>query len=277
LEPAAEASRLTQPWRRLREIRLRDGSALRRTTLLILLGVLWQAYAQYADNPLMFPSFSDTVEAFWQAVTEGTLILRTWTSVRLLLMGYGLGVLLAGLLASLASSSRWGSDLLATLVAMFNPLPAIALLPLALLWFGLGTPSLMFVLVHAVIWPMALNTQAGFAAVPENLRRAGRNFGLRGWRYIVLILIPAAFPAILTGLKVSWAFAWRTLIAAELVFGVASRSGGLGWFIFENKNRLETPAVFAGLGTVILIGLLMEGLVFGTLERHTIRKWGIHR
>lgn len=152
---------------------------------------------------------------------------------------------------------------------MFNPLPAIALLPLALLWFGLGTPSLLFVLVHAVLWPLALNASAGFAAVPETLRMAGRNYGLSGWRYIVLILVPAAFPAILTGLKVGWAMAWRTLIAAG--------SGGLGWFIFENKNRLETPTVFAGLAMVIIIGLLVEGLVFQTLERRTVRKWGMQR
>jgi NitT/TauT family transport system permease protein len=106
---------------------------------------------------------------------------------------------------------------------------------------------------------------------------AGRNYGLKGWRYVAFILIPAAFPAILTGLKIGWAFAWRTLIAAELVFGVASGSGGLGWFIFENKNRLETASVFAGLGTVILIGLLVEGLVFRTIEKRTVRKWGMQR
>ncbi len=78
----------------------------------------------------------------------------------------------------------------------------------------------------------------------------GRNYGLSGWRYIGRILIPAAFPSILTGLKVGWAFAWRTLIAAELVFGVSSQSGGLGWFIYENKNQLEIAYVFAGLLTV---------------------------
>ena len=256
--------------------RLRDNTPLRRAVLLLLLAVLWQVYAVWADNPLMFPSFSATAVAFWDAMVHGTLAAKAWTSVKVLLLGYGLGVALAFALAGLAAATRFGQDLLATLTAMFNPLPAIALLPLALLWFGLGTPSLLFVLVHAVVWPLALNASAGFAAVAPTLRMAGRNYGLRRGRYILLILVPAAFPAILTGLKVGWAFAWRTLIAAELVFGVASGSGGLGWFIFENKNRLETDAVFAGLGTVILIGLLVEGLVFRTIEAATIRKWGMH-
>ena len=103
----------------------------------------------------------------------------------------------------------------------------------------------------------------------------GRNYGLGGVRYVASILMPAAFPSILTGLKVGWAFAWRTLIAAELVFGVSSGSGGLGWFIFENKNQLEIPAVFAGLFSVILIGLLVENLVFRTVENRTVRRWGM--
>ncbi|RAU20539.1 ABC transporter permease [Paramagnetospirillum kuznetsovii] len=250
---------------------------LRRGVILAMLAVIWQIYAGLADNPLMFPSFSGTATAFWDAVTRGTLLAKSWTSVQVLLLGYAIGVSIAFVLAGIAASTRMGEDLLATLTAMFNPLPAIALLPLALLWFGLGTPSLLFVLVHAVLWPLALNASAGFSSVSETLRMAGRNYGLTGWRYIARILIPAAFPAILTGLKIGWAFAWRTLIAAELVFGVASGSGGLGWFIFENKNRLETDYVFAGLGTVIIIGLLVEGLIFRTIERHTIRKWGMQR
>jgi NitT/TauT family transport system permease protein len=105
----------------------------------------------------------------------------------------------------------------------------------------------------------------------------GKNYGLGGLRYVSKILIPAAFPSILTGLKVGWAFAWRTLIAAELVFGVSSGSGGLGWFIYENKNNLEIPAVFAGLFSVILIGLFVENLIFRNIEAATVRKWGMQQ
>jgi NitT/TauT family transport system permease protein len=176
-----------------------------------------------------------------------------------------------------AVSTRVGTDLLSTLTAMFNPLPAIALLPLALLWFGLGTPSLVFVLIHSVLWPVSLNTHSGFLSVSETLRMAGYNYGLTGIRYVVRILVPAAFPSILTGLKIGWAFAWRTLIAAELVFGVSSGSGGLGWYIYENRNGLEIANVFAGLITVMLIGILVESVVFRTAEARTVRKWGMQR
>ncbi len=96
-------------------------------------------------------------------------------------------------------------------------------------------------------------------------------------RYVLQILVPAALPAILSGLKIGWAFAWRTLIAAELVFGASSGQGGLGWYIFQNRNELYTDKVFAGLVLVILIGLLVEGLGFQTLERLTVRRWGVQR
>ena len=158
-----------------------------------------------------------------------------------------------------------------------NAVPAIALLPLALLWFGLGQNSLIFVLVHPVLWPLSLSIFSGFQAVPETLRMAGRNYGLKGWRYVVEILLPAALPSVLSGLKIAWAFAWRTLIAAELVFGASSGRGGLGWYIFQNRNELYTDNVFAGLALVILIGLLVENLVFASLERVTVRRWGQQR
>ena len=110
----------------------------------------------------------------------------------MLVQGYVAGVALAFALTTLAVSTRLGRDLLSTLTSMFNPLPAIAPLPLALLWFGLGEGSLVFVLIHSVLWALALNTYAGFLGVSETLRMAGRNYGLTGLRYVLWILVPAA-------------------------------------------------------------------------------------
>ena len=256
---------------------LLDQAWTRRLLILAGLVLLWEAYARALGNPLMVPSFSDTVAALWDAVVDGPLLGRTLTSLRVLLLGYAGGVLLAAALTGLAVSSRIGTDLLSTLTAMFNPLPAIALLPLALLWFGLGTGSLVFVIAHSVLWPVALNTHGGFLSVSDTQRMAGQNCGLRGLGFVCRILVPAAFPSILTGLKIGWAFAWRTEIAAELVFGATSGSGGLGWFIFEARNQLDTAAVFAGLVTVVVIGLLVETVVFRGVERRTVRRWGMQR
>jgi NitT/TauT family transport system permease protein len=255
--------------------RIANNTMVRRIVVLIVLAAVWEAYARYSANPLLFPSLTDTLAAFWDATVHGPLIDRTLTSLSVLAMGYAVGLTAAAVFTTLAVSTRVGTDLLSTLTAMFNPLPAIALLPLALLWFGLGAKSLVFVIVHSVLWAVALNTHSGFMSVSPTLRMAGQNCGLRGLRYVTQLLVPAAFPSILTGLKIGWAFAWRTLIAAELVFGASSRSGGLGWFIFENRNQLETPSVFAGLLTVILIGLTVESVIFRSLENATVRKWGM--
>ena len=251
--------------------------AVRRIIVVLVLALLWQFGATYIGSALLFPTLTETLGALWEGVVDGPLIERTLTSLQVLLMGYAIGLTLAGLFTTFAVSTRVGTDVLSTLTAMFNPLPAIALLPLALLWFGLGAKSLVFVIVHSVLWAVALNTHSGFTSVSETLRMAGQNCGLRGVNYVARLLVPAAFPSILTGLKIGWAFAWRTLIAAELVFGVSSRSGGLGWFIFENRNQLEIPSVFAGLLTVILIGLLVESVIFRAIENATIKRWGMQR
>ncbi len=252
-------------------------TSVRRILIVLALAAIWQAYGAWLSNPLIFPSFGAVLDALWESILTRNLLWRAWSSIVVLAKGYVIGVALALAITALAVSTRVGSDLLSTLTAMFNPLPAIALLPIALLWFGLGETSLVFVLVHSVLWPLALNTHAGFTAVSDTLRMAGRNYGLTGLRYVAGVLIPAAFPSILAGLKIAWAFAWRTLIAAELVFGVSSRSGGLGWFIFENRNELNIPEVFAGLVMVILIGLAMEGVVFRAIEARTVRLWGMQR
>jgi len=248
---------------------------VRKLTLLVALAVIWEIYASFLDNELLFPTFLATIDALWSAVASGELLSRVGVSLKVLLTGYSIGIVLAALLATTAITTRIGTDLLETLTSMFNPLPAIALLPLALIWFGLGTGSIVFVLVHSVLWAVALNTHSGFLSVSATMRMVGRNYGLTGFRYVGKILIPAAFPSILAGLKIGWAFAWRTLIAAELVFGVSSGSGGLGWFIYENKNQLEIAAVFAGLFAVIAIGFVIENVFFASLERVTVRRWGM--
>jgi NitT/TauT family transport system permease protein len=215
------------------------------------------------------------LQAFGGALASGELPGFAAQSLKILLTGMAVGAGGALLLTTLAVTTRLGAEILETLTSMFNPLPAIALMPLALLWFGLGPRALVFVVIHSVLWPMSLNTHTGFVTVPTTLKRVGENFGLSGWRLVAGILLPAAFPYILSGVKIGWAFAWRTIIAAEMVFGVAGSQGGLGWFIYQNRFEMNTDLVFAGLLTVILIGLLVENLFFRWLERRTVLRWGM--
>jgi NitT/TauT family transport system permease protein len=254
-----------------------SGAALRRLAIVAVLCVAWQAYAMWLKNPLILPTLTDSLAAGWQATLSGDLPHRVLLSMRVLLAAYAIGVVLGLALATLAELTRIGADILAVLTAMFTPLPGIALMPVALLWFGLGPGGFVFVVIHSVIWPVAINAHTGFSGTPPTLRLVGRNYGFGGCRLTLLILMPAALPSILTGLRVGWAFAWRTLIAAELVFGVATGTGGLGWYIFQARNALAMPDVFAGLVTVAAIGFVVESVIFRAIDALTVRRWGLLR
>lgn len=270
--------------------RVSNFDPVRKFSILVFVVVAWQLYTVIAQVPeLIFPTFSSTVEALVNAFVNEGLLINVWNSLSVLLIGYAIGIAIAAVLVVLGVATRFGADLLTTLTAMLNPLPAIALLPMAMIWFGLGNEAIIFTLLHSIVWPVALNTHAGFQSVSETMRMVGRNYGLRGLPFIYKVLIPAAFPAILTGLRIGWAFAWRTLIAAELVFGGSvmdtsgmlgaegSNAGGLGWIIFQNQMDLRISYVFAGLFTVILVGLIIENGIFRNIEERTVQKWGMQR
>lgn len=259
---------------KIKNINYKKESFLIKSFLFILLLVIWEVYARNLDNPLMFPTFSETIKGFFEVIQNGELIDRILSSLKVQVSGYLIGIFIAGVLTIFAISTRFGAYLLELLTAVFNPLPPIALLPLALLWFGLGYGSIVFVIVHAVVWPISINIYSGFLGVSNTLRMVSRNYELSTISYIFKIAIPAALPSIITGLKVGWAFSWRSLIAAELVFGVSSGSGGIGWFIYEKKNQLDINLVFAGLLTIIFIGIITD-LIFQFIEKKTIIRWGM--
>ncbi len=267
----------TEPRTRTRR-RLRTWGDLptgpRRTVLLVVVLLIWQAYVSFSGvSPLLVVSPVAVAQAVADGIIHGDLLSATATTLEILLTGMVIGMVLAAILTSLALWSKLGVDLLALLTSMLNPLPSIAVLPLAILWFGMNTTSLVFVIVNSVIWPIAINISNGFRTVNPTIVAVARNVGLGGTRIVLDVLIPAALPAIITGIKTGWAFGWRTVVAAELVFGVAGGKGGLGYYINEARTFMRTSDVFAGLVAIALIGITLE-LIFTWIERHTVVKWG---
>ena len=249
--------------------------AIRRGILLIVLIVFWQLYVSIMDvSPLVFASPLDVAVAFWEGWTSGQIASATWLTLQILALGMLIGITAAALLTVLATWTKVGEDLLVLLTSMLNPLPAIAILPLAILWFGLSPAALVFVIANAVTWPIAINVSMGFSTVPPTIMMVGRNLGLRGWKLVKDVLMPAALPHTISGIKTGWAFGWRTIIAAELVFGVAGGGGGLGFFINDSRYFLRIPDVFAGLVTIAVIGIAFD-MVFNLIERRTVIRWGM--
>lgn len=248
---------------------------VRRVTLVVGLLAAWQAYVSLSGvSPLVFAAPLDVGRAFVGGWLDGSIASATATTLKVLLASMALGIAAATVLTTLAAWTRFGDDVLVTLTSMLNPLPSIAILPLAVLWFGLSTQALIFVVANAVTWPIAINVNTGFKTANRTIISVARNIGLGRWRMIAEVLMPAALPHTISGLKTGWAFGWRTLVAAELVFGVAGGSGGLGYYINDSRYFLQIADVFAGLVTIAVIGMLVE-LLFNLLERHTVVRWGM--
>ncbi|MCK5201327.1 MAG: ABC transporter permease subunit, partial [Spirochaetales bacterium] len=196
--------------------------------------IIWATVVWAGDfSPLILPSPALVIKALFLGFSEGPLGKQILISLVLVFSGMCVGTLIAFLLLLLAVFSSQGESFVTTMTAVFHPLAGIALLPVIILWFGTGALSIIFIIIHSVVWPMVTNLIAGYRSIPEPYRIVGRNYELTPFRMFLKITIPGSFPYILAGLKISWARAWRALISAEMIFGAVFDSGGVGWFIFS--------------------------------------------
>jgi NitT/TauT family transport system permease protein len=237
---------------------------------------LWQIVYYTGIYPVvMFPSLKTIWDSLIKNCVNGELLIRTYFSLELIGKGMLIGIVLAIVLTGLAMSSKVCKNFVGSLITIAHPLPGIALIPVIILWFGLGNGSIIFIIVHSVLWPMLLNTMTGFSSVPTLYKQFGQNIGLGKIRLISGIYIPASLPNIYAGLKIGWARAWRALISAEMIFGATGTSSGLGYYILQKRSFMDTPAVFASLIVIIVIGILVEDIFFNQLGKHTVKKWGM--
>lgn len=247
----------------------------RRLVIALLLVAAWQVAVMVSGvEPLLVPSPVDIAATLVEDTLSLEIVTSTAFTLRTLVIGTAVGMAIGLVLATMAVLWRAGHDLLTLLVSVLNPLPSIAILPLAMIWFGLTPTAIVVVILNSTVWPIALNADMGFRTISPTLQRAARTLGIRGLRMVWQVLLPAALPHLLSGVRIAWAFAWRTVVAAELVFGVAGGSGGLGFYINQSRYFLETDSVFAGLVVISGLGLLIEA-GFAFIERRTVERWGM--
>lgn len=246
---------------------------------LIVAGCLiWQVVVLSGRySPLIFPSLGTIMRSLWDDLMQGRLLAQLAFSLQLVLEGLILSVLIGLGFALLARRFAFFRMALDLLISIAHPLPGVALLPLVILWVGIGEGAVLFIILHSVLWPFLVSLFGALDRLPTIHQDVADNYELTGWRRLIWVDLPGAFPGFLSGLKIGWSRAWRALISAEMIFGATSGSGGIGWYMFQKRVFMDTAGLFGGLLVIIVIGMMVEGLFFRWLERRTVVRWGMER
>jgi NitT/TauT family transport system permease protein len=243
----------------------------------VLLVVAWYlAVEARMWSPLLLPSPLSVFEYLRSAAEDGTLFEATRITVQRLLIGYGLGILAGLPLGLLTASSRWCQDTIGVLALGLQTLPSVCWVPLALLWFGQTEASLLFVVVMGTLWSLIIATDNGVRNIPPIYTRAARSMGSTGLHTWTHVVLPAALPFLLSGMKQGWAFAWRSLMAAE-IFVTILTGFGLGHLLHYGRELNAMDQVIGVMLVIVIIGLAVDKTLFAPIERFLHRRWGTAR
>ncbi|MBI3909825.1 MAG: ABC transporter permease [Armatimonadetes bacterium] len=222
-------------------------------------------------EPTLFPSPWRVAQTLWRTLADRSLLLATGVSLRRILVGYLLAQTLGVVLGVLLARLRWLEETVGSLVLGLQTLPSVCWLPLALLWFGLNDRAILFVVVMGALLAVTVSVHDGVKNVPPVYLRAARTMGTGPVALYTEVLLPASLPAILTGAKLGWSFAWRSLMAGELLFV----SLGLGHMLMMGRELADMSQVVAVMLVIILLGLLADRAIFGVLAARVRERWGL--
>jgi NitT/TauT family transport system permease protein/taurine transport system permease protein len=234
--------------------------------------LLWQGATIVSGWPkYLLPGPLVVAETFWSLLTSGVLLSNLLASVGRLLIGCVAAFVLAIPLGYAIGTSRIADRMLSPVVSVTQPIPGIAWIPLAVLWFGLGPAAVGFVIFLSAFFPILLNTTTGVRTVTRELIRVGRVFQFPPRMMVFDVVLPSALPYIVTGVRLGFGYGWRALVAGEMI----AASSGLGSMIFEARDFLRTDEVIVGMFTIGLFWAAIERLVLRPIEKQTIEKWGL--
>jgi len=255
---------------------------MKHSTLLKLGSILgfliaWEIIARSGIfSSFLFPPISESL--IYIGEHPNMLFDSTVHTLKLLFIALGISLTIGTLIGITSSFSKPLQSVIQGWTSIFAPIPSIALLPFAMLWFGLGEPPIIFVTIFGSIWMYIINIQNGILTVKPMFVSIGKNYGLSRIKLARYIILPAALPSIITGVRTAWSGAWRTLIAAELVFGAsAAGASGLGWLIYTQRYNLNSPGMLSGIIMISFIGIIAEDFVFKYMEKKTVIKWGMKK
>lgn len=234
--------------------------------------VVWQAVAMsgiWPDN--IFPSPYEVAEDLAYGAYDGTLFYGIATSMWRLVVGLGIAIAGGIVLGIFMARVEVVNQTMGSLVLGLQSIPSIAWVPLAILWFGLNDAGIIFVTAIGAVFAVTINTYTGVKNIDPHFIEAAQNMGARGSQLITAVLIPAAFPYMISGFKQGWAFAWRGLIGAELLFSYL----GLGFLLHAGRSLNDVSQVIAVMLVIMGIGLAVDGVVFKRIEYKVMSRWGL--
>ena len=224
-------------------------------------------------NQLFVPSPLDVAKYFASGVQDRSLLQGSFVTIKRLLLGYLVGLILGLPLGLLNSRFKFSEDTVGLLALGLQTLPSVCWAPLALLWFGQTETAMFFIVIMGSVWSILLATDAGVRSVPPIYVRAARTMGSRGLHTWIKVILPAALPFIVTGMKQGWAFAWRSLMAAEIYVTILT-GFGLGHLLHYGRELHAIDAVVGIMILIVVIGLLTDKVLFSPIERFMHRRWG---
>ena len=250
--------------------------SIRRGTITLL--VVATAYEAAARSGYFAPALMPTLGAVGRtlvaSILDGSMLLHATATLYRVLVGFGLAVAAGLPLGVMMGRFRAVENFILPLASALMPIPSLAWIPILILWFGLGNPVTILVVFYAALFPMLLNTWSGVRAVNPLWLRAAGAMGANEHALFWKVIIPGASPFIIAGLRQSFLRAWVAVIGAEML---AASDWGLGWVIFDAKEFLNTDVMLSSLVVIGFIGFVSERLVFGSIERATIYRWGMAR
>jgi NitT/TauT family transport system permease protein/taurine transport system permease protein len=241
-------------------------------TPLLVLFLVWPAIIAVFDvDPRVFPNVGAVLAAAGEGLRDGSLLAHVAASLGRVITGTVLAVLVAVPLGIAMGVNAGVSAFLTPLFRFFSVLAGIAWIPIATLWFGYGFGAITFVIFNAVFFIVAYNTLLGVASIPLRLRHAAASLGAGPIAMVREVLLPGALPNIVTGIRTGLGFAWRGLIAAEMI----ATNVGLGYMLFVARDFYRTEVIVLGMIIIGLLWLLIDRLLLAPLERATIERWGL--
>jgi NitT/TauT family transport system permease protein len=238
------------------------------------LALLWEAaYRSKIWSPVLLPSPGQVVKYLESAIADGTLANATLITMRRLLVGYFIGLILGLPLGLLTARWELLGDTIGTLALGLQTLPSVCWVPLALLWFGQTEAAMLFVVVMGTLWSVIIATETGVRNVPPIFRRAALTMGSKRLHMWFKVILPAALPFIVSGMKQGWAFAWRSLMAAE-IFVTILTGFGLGQLLHYGRELSAMEQVIGIMIVIVVIGLLADKIFFSPIEKFLHRRWG---